>query len=447
MKAFIHVILSIVLAFLVFSGCSSDLSDEEAPIDIREIELDVASGRVPKESTFQVDLEMTAIVSDKNMSQDILYEWYVDYVNLDINNAKQPETRIQKTADPELLDQEDLSDDIMAKKSPFDSYYFLDVSSRNPLNAMLSLYQEGYYRITLQASNIIETKEFTIITRVGDPELPTLWLKVNVPELKKVTAKDFRGGFYLRQNNTKKPLRNEQVTFIDATDMQGDWYDTGITINPFNSFHLQAGTHLLDGKINYLCSINDSIAPSGYDSITYNYDGKTNRVSNTSLLIKNPDDNNIISINRSGKQKWKAGNIYISYLTWGLNEKGEDEFVYINEELNSTRPTVTTYLNNKYLAKVFIGSFGHRVPLNKHSVFFGPEGTDTPELDPKREREMHGLPYGYLIGRLGSEGTVFPVGTAFSYTHIHKYQIFGQDKKGNFIMIRDVDKIEEEAEQ
>ncbi|MCG8570814.1 MAG: hypothetical protein MJB14_11805, partial [Spirochaetes bacterium] len=69
-----------------------------------------------------------------------------------------------------------------------------------------------------------------------------------------------------------------------------------------------------------------------------------------------------------------------------------------------------------YLAKVFIGSFGHRVLPNDYAIFYSPEGTNTNEFDHTFQRDVPTLPYGYIIGKLGQRGDVFPIGTNYQYS-------------------------------
>ena len=87
-----------------------------------------------------------------------------------------------------------------------------------------------------------------------------------------------------------------------------------------------------------------------------------------------------------------------------------------------------------YLAKIFIGSMGHRVIPNNYYVYFGPEGLDSPELDPKNNRDFPTLPYGFLIGKLGKNGKPFPIGNRYSYSYSNKIDIYEQDSNKNFIL-------------
>ena len=92
-------------------------------------------------------------------------------------------------------------------------------------------------------------------------------------------------------------------------------------------------------------------------------------------------------------------------------------------ELNKN--TISTNFNypNIYLSKIFIGSFGHRPLNNNYFIFFGPEGANIDELDPKNEKEFPSLPYGYLMGRLGDIGEPFPIGNKFNYNYNNKIEI------------------------
>ncbi len=427
MKRFFNykILIYIIFAFIII-GCSSDQTNEEAPIVIHEISVNQVLNRAPKENDFQIEIELLGTVNEENLKQDIQYEWFIEYLKLDItdNSLSAQSIKEDATGDIELNNIEIY----------LEGCYFLEIS-KNPLSAMLSIYKPGYYKITMQASNINETKEYSIILKTGDPILPTLNVKVNIPKMEKAKPNDFKGEFYLAFNNTKDKLKVKDIIGLNAKEIIDDWYDTGYSIDPFLSFNIQTGTHVLDSKPIYLCSLGNCIAPIQFDDIVYSFEGKEKKsITFSPIVLRDFGKNNTFTIAKMGDKKWAKGNIFISYLIWGINEDKKDEFIFFEKTLNNENNSIDTNFNNKYLAKIFIGSFGHRVNLNEYYVYFGPEGTDTEELDPKNNRDYTGLPYGYLLGKLGKDGNVFPIGSTYSYIHNNSLKIYIQDEDNNFIV-------------
>ncbi|HPO50364.1 MAG TPA: hypothetical protein PLO89_08590, partial [Spirochaetota bacterium] len=101
---------------------------------------------------------------------------------------------------------------------------------------------------------------------------------------------------------------------------------------------------------------------------------------------------------------------------WGYDEDGNDAFNFVEKNINEANEVVTSYFDNKYLVKIFIGSVSQKVFSNDYYISFGPEGSDIEELDVKKKRDFTGLPYGYLLGRIGVDGAVFPVGISYYYS-------------------------------
>ena len=100
---------------------------------------------------------------------------------------------------------------------------------------------------------------------------------------------------------------------------------------------------------------------------------------------------------------------------WKEDNTEYDKFIYLKKELNNNITKISMNLSNIYLSKIFVGSFGHRVPFNNYYIYFGPEGTNLDELDPKNTREFPGLPYGFLLGKLGEDGVIFPISNEYDY--------------------------------
>ncbi len=459
MKNKILVFIFLLFLFILLS-CSTNEKEEEKPIVIEKIELLPSLNRTPKVSFFQTDIELVGRMALENLNQDIFYEWEIEEIKIDIQsnlNSDNSEKKIKK--DNKALDatgdNKDLSSDkldeeegIIKKVSNLEkenkeiSYYLY--TSNNPLNCMLSIFKPGYYKISLRAMNTKEIKEKSVILKAGDPLLPELFLKLNIPIPNKnndnSTDKNnnIKGKIYIQLQDQLQ--KNEKIIKIEGKDFIDGWYNTKIRINPFYSFKITAGTHIVEGDDNvlYLASLGKLSLPVGYDNIYFDFiDKKMNNITTSPIVLKNFQKNNLLTIYKKGTKKWKEGDIYLTYLIWGLNNEKKEEFLFYENVLNETNKTISTYLDNKFLVKVYIGSIGVKAKNNNFFLFFSPEGLEVDDIDTKKEREIPGLPFGYLIGKLGEEGRVFPVGSSYTYLYSNNIPMFQLDQFGKYSQVKE----------
>lgn len=414
-KAVLYLFYTLIF-FLYLINCTADKSDENLKINIQKIVFNEVQNRAPKENEFQVEFELFGIVTDETLKQDIEYKWLVEYLNLEIFNENSN------------FFENDNTSDLNKANSNSKSNYFLDVSN-NPLNALLSVYKSGFYKITLQASNIKEIKEYSIIIKIGEPAFPELLVKFNIPQNDKFKAEDFKGNLFLTVRNDE----NAADLLIDAKKIRDKWYSTGIKLDPFNYINIKSGSHKLDNKTNDLASLNFDENPDDY--ISYTLNNTNNPITTLPIVLNNIRQETNITIKKSGTAKWNQGEIFIGILKWTLNDQ-KDEFNYSEKILNKESPIIRTKFNNEYLVKIFIGSIGHRANPNNYFVYFGPEGTNIEELDPKNQREISSLPYGYLIGKLDSSDKMFAIGNEFYSKFDKDINIYVKDKYFNYIIER-----------
>ncbi len=394
-----------ILSIYFIISCSNPQSeDKDKNIGVKDISVNKVSNRSPVENSDQVDLELLAYSREDDLNNDIDYKWYVEYLKLDIENDS-------KTEDNFKIEQ---VEDKLTINKYLEGYYFLDVSKSNPLNALLSIYKIGFYKITVKSENSSNAFEYSVIVKVGEPVLPNLFVKVNIPKIQKLTNQDFTGKFYLSILNNDLS-NNSEIIELKAEQMRDEWFDTGKTINPLESFKIVAGTHILNDNLKTISSIIGNSNSSDADSMEYfSNNEEVKSISTTPIIIKGNNYNNL-TIKKSGTKSWLKGNIYISCLTWKDDNSEYDKFICFEKLLNESDSKVLINLDNIYLSKIFIGSFGHKFPFNNYYIYFGPEGTSLDELDPKNERDFPALPYGYLLGRLGKDGKIFPISNNFNF--------------------------------
>ena len=380
-------IVPLLSLIIVLFSCSASQTSKDASIEINDISVAAAENRVPKENSSQVNLELNGIMNENNTNQDVEYSWFVEYLKLDIANDK----GISFTSE---------NNTTIGKLEKTSSNFFIEISSSNHLNALLSVYNEGYYRVTLQASKTDEIREKSVIIKIGDPALPHLFIKNNIPDVKESVKNDFKGRYYLKYNNN--------ITKLDAGQIKDDWYDTNIEINPFLSFNIEILTHLIADE-------NSKPQELKNDNLKYQINGEENIISINPIVLENIE-NGKLQISKNKDIVWKEGNFYISFLIWKEGDSSSDRFQHVERIINESNKNIFINLNNVYLAKIFTGSFGLKNENSSYFIYFGPEGTNMNELDPNNLRDIPSLPFGYLLGRLGENGNTFALGSSFSYS-------------------------------
>ncbi|HOJ63947.1 MAG TPA: hypothetical protein PLE45_05955 [Spirochaetota bacterium] len=459
----------IIFLLLFLLGCATNEKEEEKPIVIEKIELFPSINRTPRMNFFQTDIEIVAKMSADNLNQDIFYEWFIEEIKLDIqsnlDNIYKEKDKIKykenikdlsnDTAEDSTNDKE--SREILEKISSLQkekkkiNYYLY--TSKNPLNCMISIFEPGYYKITLRATNTKEVKEKSLILKVGEPELPELFLKLNIPDINTYfdnsndndntndkNISKLKGKIFVKFESLFDKENKKDFIKIEGENFINGWYNTKIKVNPFYSFKITAGTHIVEGDDNilYIASLNKIALPAGYDNIYFDFlDKKANSVLTSPITLKNFDKNNIFTIYKKGTKKWKEGDIFLTYLMWGFNNEKKEEFIIFENMLNEANKSITTYLDNKFLVKVYIGSIGIRSRNNDFFIFFSPDGLDTDEFDTKKTRDFPGLPFGYLIGKLGENGKEFPVGSGYSYLSPNNIPIFYLDQFGKYAELKE----------
>ncbi len=415
MKQYFNNFKPLLLLFLIYfiAACSTAEDDEEVPIQLLGIDVVTASSRAPSENANQETMELFLKVSEKNLKQDISYTWYVEEIVLDIDSYS---LNIDTSSDEEYT------------KQTVRTNYFIE-KSQNPLNVMLSVYKEGYYKVSVVASNLIETKQKSIVIKVGNPDFPSLQYSFNLPP-SDLTADDFVGGFYCKYTGAVAKNDNNEEFYVKASDIGAQWFDTGVRFNPFTSFSITTGTHIVEyNKARQIVSLGKNSLLAGVDGLYYDTDkNKATDVLISPVLLKNLKNNSFFKLYRKGAADWVDGSVYVSSLMWGVDSEDNTTFEYGENTLSKDKMSLSLTLQDKFLAKIFIGSIGQKVPNNKYRVYFSPDGIDSNELDLKKEREYQGLPYGHLIGRLGDQGKTFPIGVQYTYTNTQIPQVYEYDQ-------------------
>lgn len=401
---------------LLFAQCSLEKNEENLTAGIKKIDFKEVVNRTPKENEFQVDFEINAVVTDQTRQMIAQYQWVVEYLNLE-----------------EMIGANyfalNSSSSIMNAGRFKSGYYFLDVSTANPLNALLTTYKEGYYKVTFIVTTSKEIKEESIIIKVGNPDLPELYVKLNLPVLDKLGVNDFKGMLLLQIRNSVNTYKLQFSTY----EIAKSWYKTGIKIDPFSLIEIKSATHKLADK-------EESFAFIKFDGSTDDYisalvSGKKLERVKAPLSFSSNDTVGSVLFKKEGELNWLDGKIFFALLEWGV-DRNNSTFVYSEKVLNANNKTVNFEISTSKTSKLFFGSLGHKVIPSGYFVFFTPEGVVVDELDPKGIRDVSTLPYGYLIAKFDNSNSIFGIGSSFVYTFSSYARVYEKDKFGNYVISR-----------
>ena len=232
-------IICIMISLMLIFGCSTSNSSKDSNINIEKISIKKSASSNSKENL--IDFDLTGIISDSNQKQDIDFTWKIEFLKIDIdenelnsNSSKNNKTSIKISDSTTDSITDKTSDKASTKKSEktnfvnatiLEGYYYLQTSDDNPLNATLSVYKPGYYKVTLTAKKEKKITNKSTIIKVNDPPDPKLYVKINLPKIKSSSKDDFKGYFYLSSNQEKEKKIVNNLIKLNATEMMNQWYN------------------------------------------------------------------------------------------------------------------------------------------------------------------------------------------------------------------------------
>lgn len=403
-KKLLRTLLALSL-FISVSSCAD--SDDEVVKEVRII----SGGPVgiyenfPTETEDQMNVELAVNLDQFTILQDIETTWSVEKLKYDVK---------------------EYSLDIGIDETD-DTGYYLE-PGKNGTTAYVALYDEGSYRIKYSVTNFIDMKTMEFIIINGTPDYPELHVALNIPENDDDQSSDYTGTFDIEVGSCD--TTSDLLSHTLATEKLSDgWFNTGIKINPMEPFFINAGMRVKkvgdkDGVI-----VND---PAKIISVKSG--GSVVSVFNDQIDI-DPASSTVISL--VDVKRIPLNNLFYVVNYWGNDGKREYYKYKIDKVAGSDLPVYVKFDGvGVYLAKMFIGNIGVKVNDTDSFVYFTTDGVRTASVDPKIRRPYPGVSFGHLIGKLGIDGRVFPIGANFSYkitqdkvTYIYDGKKFVKDKK------------------
>lgn len=394
MSPFIHFKNNLsFLILIVFFSCSGSTESETAALNIEEL-VPVVVNNLPKETAEQVNVEVSARLDQAALGQEIIRRWELEKLNLDI---RKKDLSVEEGAELEEIDRRS---------------FFVDESEKYPDKIVTTLYEPGYYKVKYTLTNFVEEKVEELIIKNREPVCPELYVSLNIPFNPKDSSDDYFGDFHLSAGNIDLTADFVKINF---KDMMNGWYNTGIVVDPMKQFTVNSGIHV-EKKIKETEKITkEFIAFSDLIQIS-NREKEVFFVTDQLDIRKNNLGFSVNFINSDGgKTQYSFDScFYYSILTWGTKD-GKPFFDTSFESLkNADFPFSLERRNNDVsLMSMFIGTAGIRLRHYGYAVCFSSEGIRSESIDPRGERPYPTLPYGYMLGKLGEKGTVFPIGKHF----------------------------------
>ena len=402
--------------FLLLIGCSTEENKEVESIRLSGIEITDASLIVPKENEIQYDVLIKPIIENTD-NIPLLYEWQVNQIIIENINSD------QTTDSAQIISRE----------------YFLDIANDGK-SAILSSFKDGYYKITLSVYDYIEYKETALIIQLGQPVNPELYVSFNLPPTNQNSNNSVFTGKIFYQ--FKDEFNTSELTSLNADIIGNGWYNTAIKVNPLRGFGIHFGSLITNNKtdddtiIKEIATI-DSIETNQFRTTPLSFLNGLNRsiMINNRLEFKENIIDQTVSYSLPDNTDISDGSLFIGALTWGFNDKNVREFNFISSIINSENIKVTQTYRNKFLIKVFAGSIGIKPANSNYFIYFTPAGINSNDIDPNSLRAFPGAPYGAIIGRLGTEGIPFHIGSFYEHSVYITDPIYSINDNKEFVRI------------
>ncbi len=406
---------TLIYLFLIFIiiSCSSEENAKLDPIVINGINFSDASGAVPKEKPDQIDIYLSADIGDKNSARFISYDWEIEKLTLDVDGIS------DNTADNLLRG---LTDD--------NKGYYLDVL-KNPVNAILTIFIPGYYKVIIRAYDEDDYKEYTSVIKVGEPSIPTFRLGLNLPPALKLQKgeEEFAGKlFYKVIYNSGATVEGE----AKVSDFGRDWYDTGLQLNPLEDFTIIVSAlkskRLVEKEteivLTNIQSDNVSNKHTNLMPLFFEFNGQRNLLKESFLVFNKITVNTILKFDIGDVELADDSRIFVGYLTWSYDSKNKQTFSFLSDTIDSNIGQIERFFEDKFLIKSFIGNMGIKQANSNYYIYFTPSGVSSTDLDPTGNRPFVGHNYGAVIGKLGVNGKAFHVGSLYEHRPMINYPLY-----------------------
>lgn len=385
------------ISIIFISACSSEEDKEKSGFGVKNItpyfsEIDTESN--------EVKFEFQANLNDNTYSQDFSQNWEIEKISLE--NYEFYSQNLDK--DVRKLDNKSANTD------------FIHESKNDDLSKVSAIfYKPGYYKISYSITDYVDTQKKDLILKIGDVEIPELYFLLNVPTENKDVSDDYIGHFEILAKNI-----DMTADYIDIklADLRKSWYNSKIKIDSMKQFVINCGisvdTRNKKGEIlsKEFMGISDFIQIQGKDSYAFFNNEEINLTNYPIevLIKKHFSGSNAENIFYSTKNP-----LYFSILNFFREVEGKYFFESSYNTFDLQHFPYKFEKNGKNIvsSSLFVGTAGIHFKKSNYTVCFSSDGIISEVVDSDKKRPYPTYPYGYLFGRLGTTGRVFPVGKYF----------------------------------
>lgn len=393
-----RIFLFFICMVLFISACSSEGDKENSNFGVKSI-TPYFSG-IDTENN-EVKFEFKADLNDKTYSQDFSQNWEIEKISLE---------------DYEFYSQ-NLNKDFRKLENKLANNDFIYESKNDDFSKISSVfYKPGYYKISYSITDYIDTQKKDLILKIGEVDIPELYFLLNVPTSDKDVSDDYMGHFEISANNI-----DMTADYIDIrlADLRKSWYNSKIKIDPMKQFVINSGIGVdvknRKGEIlsKEFIGVSDFIQIQGKDSYAFFNNEEINLTNYPiEVLIKKHS-----SVNSTESFSYSTKNpLYFSILNFLGEAEGKKHFFessYDTFDLKSFPYKFEKTGKNILSSSLFVGTAGIHFRKSNYTVCFSSDGIISKVVDLDIKRPYPTYPYGYLFGRLGKNGRVFPVGKYF----------------------------------
>jgi len=376
-------VFSVILfvIFLVFA-CSESSTNKDETLKVVSLTPVKNQTLYPIEKPDQINLVVTAKTNIEPDNETII-DWKVEKLKDDIDSSYVIEHKSN----------ENLSTGFIIQKT----------DKKNEI--ILIIFEKGYYKVDFSISNFSNTDTITAYIKNGENLYKNLYLKLNTPEINKTTNTSKIKG-YLSYNLIDSDNTSDIINTVRTYDLLNDWYDTKREVDITKDFQIITGLDYIEENIEDKTKSIKKVA--NLDSLITI---ENSNLFNDIIDISDKEDINIL-INNNNKL---SNNIYLTLYSWFSEENVRKFKVENNTYTPESFPISLKQNKNAYISKYSIGYM--QVYDNNIDSYasFTSTGLNSSIIDPKNKRIFPSLPYGYLLGKLGKDGSAFAIGSKFDY--------------------------------
>ena len=378
-------------------ACASEEEKTSNDFGVRDITPYFTGGN---EDSCEMRFEFQANLTDKTYALDFSQNWEIEKISLENYNFYSG-TLNNKTV--EKNDNKIINND------------FIYENKNDDLSRISAIfYKKGYYKVKYFITDYINTQEKELILKIGDVDIPDLYLSLNIPAIERDVSNDYVGHFEISAGNIDA---TPDYVDIELKELKKPWFNSKIKIDSLKQFAINSGVSFdIKNKKDEVLS-NNFIAFS--DFIEIQKKGEDFFFTNEEIDITNKQIEisikNYVYENEEERLFYEMKNpLYFSILNFEEKD-GKSFFTSLYDTFDISRSPCKFQKMDKNVisSSLFVGTAGVYFKKSDYTVCFSTDGVVSEIVDVDKKRPYPTYPYGYLFGRLGENGCVFPIGKYF----------------------------------